>query len=93
MKVVFSRLALAELEEIMAFLVARSPGGAVKVEARIKQVLEMISEQPLGSQEIINRRGVRRAPLVTYPYVIYYRVMTNEIEILRIRHGARRPWE
>ena len=77
----------------MGFLAARSPGGAVKVGARFKQVVEMISEQPLGSQEVVNRRGVRRAPLVTYPYVVYYRVMTNEIEILRIRHGARRQWE
>jgi plasmid stabilization system protein ParE len=56
MKVIFTSLALAELEEIMTFLNSRSPGGAAKVEARIKQVLTMISEQPLA------RKKSRAAP-------------------------------
>jgi addiction module RelE/StbE family toxin len=94
MKVIFTSLALAELEEIMTFLRSRSPGGAAKVEARISQVLMMISEQPFGSQEIEGRPGIRRAPLVSYPYVIYYRVTKTEVEIIRVRHGVRRgPWE
>jgi plasmid stabilization system protein ParE len=54
----------------------------------------MISEQPFASQEIEGRPGIRRAPLVSYPYVIYYRVTKTEVEIIRVRHGARRgPWE
>jgi plasmid stabilization system protein ParE len=63
MKVILTSLALAELEEIMTFLSSRSPGGAAKVEARIKQVLMMISEQPFGSQEIeaAPAFGVRRS--------------------------------
>ena len=51
----------------------------------------MISEQPFGSQKVENRPGIRRAPLVDYPYVIYYRVREDRIEVLRIRHGARQP--
>ena len=35
--------------------------------------------------------GVRRLPLGNYPYVIFYTVEADEVVILRIRHGARRP--
>jgi len=93
MKVRFTRLALAELDEIRSFLVTRSPRGAANVEARIRQVVRMISEQPLGSQEVEGRPGIRRAPLVSYPYVIYYRIREAHVEIIRIRHGARRSWQ
>jgi toxin ParE1/3/4 len=93
MKVRFTSLALAELDEIRRFLVGRSPRGAANVEVRVGQVVQMISKQPLGSQEVEGRPGIRRAPLVTFPYVIYYRIRNNEAEIIRIRHGARRQWE
>jgi toxin ParE1/3/4 len=91
MRLQFTSLALAELEEIRKFLIDRSPRGAVNVEARFKQVLDMISEQPLGYQQVEGRPGIRRAPLATYPYVIYYRVRASAVEILRVRHGAQRP--
>jgi toxin ParE1/3/4 len=93
MNVVFTRPALADLEEIRAYLIARSPRGAANVEARIRQVLRTISEQPYGYQEVAGRRDTRRAPLVAYPYVIYYRIWATEVEIVHIRHGARQLWE
>ena len=34
--------------------------------------------------------GVRRLPLIRYPYVVYYEIGANEVTILRILHGARR---
>jgi toxin ParE1/3/4 len=91
MNVVFSRLALAELDAILAYLKARSPKGAENVETRLKRVIQLIAEQPHASQGLASRRSVRRAPLVNYPYVIYYKVAETEVTILRIRHGARRP--
>ena len=93
MKLVLTSLAAAELEEILTFLRAQSPRGAANVEARFEKVFRMISEHPFGSQQVEKRPGVRRAPLVDYPYVIYYRVGDNRVEVLRIRHGARRPLE
>jgi toxin ParE1/3/4 len=38
--------------------------------------------------------GVRRMLIGRYPYLIYYAVENDEIVILHVRHGARRPlWE
>ena len=94
MKARYSRLALAELEDILERITAQNPAAAVRVRARVERVIERIEQFPEGAQEVAERPGVRRVPLVRYPYVIHYQVRQNEIVILRIIHGARRsPWE
>jgi toxin ParE1/3/4 len=94
MKAIYSRLALAELEDILERIAAENPAAAVRFRARVERVIERIEQFPEGAQEVAERPGVRRLPLVRYPYVIHYRVTENEIVILRIIHGARRsPWE
>jgi len=91
MNVVFSKLALGQLDEILSYIAQRSPQGARRVEARFRRVVELIAEHPEAAQEMIGRSGVRRAPLIRYPYLIYYTIDAGEVTILRIRHAARRP--
>jgi plasmid stabilization system protein ParE len=60
----------------------------------VGRVVERIAQFPEGAQEVEKRPGVRRVPLVRYPYVIYYMVIESDVMILRFIHGARRnPWE
>jgi plasmid stabilization system protein ParE len=35
---------------------------------------------------------VHMAPLIRYPYKVFYRALGDRIRILHIRHTARRPW-
>jgi plasmid stabilization system protein ParE len=37
--------------------------------------------------------NVLAVPLVRYPYIIFYQVAEDRIEILHIRHTARAPWK
>jgi hypothetical protein len=37
--------------------------------------------------------NVRIVPLVRYPYVIFYQVKEDRIEILHVRHTSRAPWK
>jgi toxin ParE1/3/4 len=94
MKVRLSRLALSELDAILANIRAENPLVAVRFEGRIKRVFERIAQFPKGAQEVENRPGIRRVPLVHYPYVVHYGIIDGEVVILRIIHGARRdPWD
>ncbi len=55
---------------------------------------ERIARFPHGFQEVAERPGVRRVPLVRYPYLIFYKVIAGEVIVLRVVHGARKePWE
>ncbi|MBL8797931.1 MAG: type II toxin-antitoxin system RelE/ParE family toxin [Planctomycetia bacterium] len=36
-------------------------------------------------------RNVRKAKLRRFPYVVYYRILTDRIEVLAVLHGGRNP--
>jgi toxin ParE1/3/4 len=93
MKVRYTETALRELDEILAYIADRNFTAAASVRARVEELVERLSYFPYLAQGT-ERNGVRRVPLGNYPYVIFYTVEAEEVVILRIRHGARRPlWD
>jgi toxin ParE1/3/4 len=93
MKLVLSRLALSELDDILAYIAERSPRGAAHVEARMRRAFDHIARHPEAAGRVAQRPTVRRLPLIRYPYVVYYEIGASEVTILRILHGARQqPW-
>jgi len=85
---------LAELDAILSDLDAKNPTAARRLEDRIRQVSERIGRFPHGFQEVAERPGVRRVPLVRYPYRIFYKIFAGEVIVLRVVHSARKePWE
>ena len=92
MKVRYSPRALAQLEEIHRYIAQHNPRAATAVVARIEELCEKLGEFP-GMGAATDQPGVRLVPVVRYPYLIFYALITeiNEVRILRIRHGRRRP--
>ena len=93
MKVVYTEPALADLDEIRTYLQSNYPNTAGPAERRIRSVVARIGKWPQSAQLIAERSGVHVVPLVRYPYKIFYRITGEAVEILHIRHAARRPWE
>ena len=93
MKAEYSRRALRDLEQ--AGRDSRAAFGsavAQALEQRIREVVARVEAAPLSARPVGARPGVRVVPLVKYPYKIFYEIMGETIEILHIRHAARRPW-
>jgi plasmid stabilization system protein ParE len=90
MKLRFTPPALADLDDILAFLRADSPAGADRALSRIEAVLERLMDYPKTGR-LTTKRGVRYVNIQPYPYLIFYRPLANEIEVIAIRHGARSP--
>lgn len=93
MKVVYTEDAVRDLGEIADWLVLHYPTVAPAVERRIRAVAAQIASWPQSSRRAAGRPGVRVAPLGRYPYKIFYRVTSDTIEILHIRHASRRSWD
>lgn len=89
MKVVYTDEALRDIEAIAEWLAAHYPTVAPAVEKRIRRVVSYIARFPQSSRRSAGRAGVRAAPLGRYPYVIFYRVAGDVVEILYIHHAAR----
>jgi plasmid stabilization system protein ParE len=45
------------------------------------------------AKRVEERPDVRVASLVRYPYRVFYHFAEDHIEILHIRHAARRMWD
>jgi toxin ParE1/3/4 len=92
MKARYTRRAFSDLEKIYSYLEARNPVAARQVIGLIDAVVTRLSEFPEAGQRS-DEPDVRILFARRYPYRIYYRVASDEIAILHIRHAARRAPE
>ena len=69
-----------------------NPRAALRVKSRIKMDAEMLGDFPFMARST-GKAGVRVLTVTPYPYLIFYTVRDDEVLILHIRHGARRPWQ
>jgi toxin ParE1/3/4 len=92
MRLVYSRRALADLEEIASYYTANaSPAIAQSIERRFIAVIERICRLPEAAPRVSQRSTVRVVAVVRYPFRIFYRVRGDTIDILHIRHTSQRP--
>jgi len=93
MRIVWTLGAVADLDDILAYTGGHFPQSAIPLEHRIRATVDRLSLWPLSAEGVEERLGVRVVTLVRYPFRIFYRVAENYIEILHIRHAARRMWD
>jgi toxin ParE1/3/4 len=89
MKVSYSRVALAQLDDIFAYIARDNPVAAAEVVIEIEEVIDHLAHFPFAGR-LTDEGGVRMFVLSRYPYLIFYKVLPNEnLRILRILHGAQ----
>lgn len=92
--VVFNPVAVDDLEEIVEYIAQDNGVAAEAVRRDILDTAESLADQPgLGIRPRFSAprfAGVRYLPCEQYPnYLLFYRELGEEIEVLRIIHGAR----
>lgn len=90
MKFRYSQNARADLAEIFAYIAQDDPRAAAAVVRRVEEVVARLALFP-GTGHVCDVAGVRVAPLVRFPYSIYYKIEGGELLVPHVRHGARRP--
>jgi plasmid stabilization system protein ParE len=94
MNVEFSGPAFAQLGKILSDLISKNPAAAQRLTARVDHAILRIGQFPEAYQVIEARPGIRRIPLLPYPYLMFYRVMSSEVLVVAVVHGARKePWD
>jgi addiction module RelE/StbE family toxin len=82
--------ALADLDQILDYIDARSPQGARNVQTRIRAVIDLLLEYPYVGTPTADP-SIRRITTPPYPYLIFYEIVEDEVVIHAVRHGARDP--
>ena len=81
--------ALRRLDQIGAFIEKDNPTAAAQVVVRIVSVVDNLAEHPAMGR-VGRVKGTRELVLADIPYIIPYRVVGDEIEILTVMHAAQR---
>jgi toxin ParE1/3/4 len=92
MRVRYLPRAFADLEAIHSYIAKHSPEAAVQVAGAITKSISGLAEFPEIGQAV-DEENVRVLRSAHHAYNIFYSVIGEEIQILHIRHPARRPPE
>ncbi len=88
-KIRWLRLALADLDELMVYIAKDNPEAATDVAGKIWETTRMLPNHPaMGKPGRVP--GTREMIVTGTSYIVPYRVVANEVQILRILHGARK---
>ena len=92
MRVSFSPRATRQVNEIYSYIARDNAAAALRVVDRIYAITSYLADYP-GVGRATDLRDVRVIPARPYPYLIFYRLVPErmEVRILRVRHAARRP--
>jgi plasmid stabilization system protein ParE len=85
----FTLGARSDLNEIFRYIAADNPAAADAVLGAVREAAQMIADFPRLRRRT-DERGVKALALGRYPYLVFFRVKRDQIDILRVRHGARR---
>ena len=89
MKTKWVRLALNDLLKIEKYIANDSPQIAKNILSLIWEATELLEEHPhIGRPGRVS--GTRELVIPDTPFIIPYRVISGEIQILRVIHGARK---
>jgi len=89
MQIRWVRLALKDLEEIAGFISQDNPEAAQDLVRRIWDAAQILAEHP-HSGRAGRVLGTRELVIGGTQYILPYRVIEGEVQILRVLHGARK---
>ncbi len=90
MRLRYTLTALRQIERALGYVGQRSPQGAAGIRDTLAASLAMVQQHPKAGHAT-SRKDARRVVLVPYPYILFYRIVADEIVVTRFRHAARRP--
>jgi toxin ParE1/3/4 len=81
--------ATAEFDEAFDHYEAQRPGLGVDFAARVQQVFDRISANPLLHGVVF--ADIRKAVVTRFPYCVFYRAETARVEVIALFHTSRDP--
>lgn len=89
MRVRWLARALVNLQAEAAYIARDNPAAAVRVVQTINDTVDLLQRHPaLGRPGRV--AGTRELVIPGTPYIVPYRVRADEVQILRVFHGARK---
>ena len=89
MHIVFDPLAQQEFAEAVEWYDGQVSGLGTRFSHEVRSSLNILLNYPeIGSEE---RPGIRRFTIKKFPYKLIYAIIDEEIYVLAVAHGHRKP--
>jgi toxin ParE1/3/4 len=89
MKIIWTKLALSDLEAAYGYIFDDNPTAAESVIGKVEKILESLKLHPeMGRSG--RMAGTRELMVPSSPFIIPYRIKGKEIQILAFMHSSRR---
>ncbi len=88
-RVVWSEGALDDIASAVRYLMERNPRAGAELALGLRAAGDSLEHFPLRGRPVLN--STLRELVTDFPYIIRYRVRSDAVRILRVRHMARRP--
>ena len=89
MKIVWTKLAIADLDNAYDYIAATNPSAAQDIIERIEKAVAALRLTP-GMGRPGRVTGTRELVVTRTPFIVPYRIIEERIEILAVIHSARR---
>jgi toxin ParE1/3/4 len=90
MRVVLTREASADLENVLSHIAANNPAAAARVAARIDRTLSIVGDFP-GAGRLDPDSGAREWLVNGLPLIIIYMIQPDFVEVIGVFHTSRDP--
>ncbi len=82
-------IALSDLDESIEYIAQHNQNAARKLANRIWNSVQLLADNPeIGRPGRVS--GTRELVINGTPYIVAYRIKSNQVQILRVIHGARK---
>lgn len=93
MKIVLAPLAAKDLKEAHDFIAQDNPEAADRVLVALSETFGILASSRVQGRSVTLKNGESVRTWSHPPYRIYYRIVGDELQVVRVYHQARRPLE
>ena len=90
MRVILTRQASADLENVLSYIAAQNPVAAAGVAARIDRTLSIVGDFPRAGR-LDQNTGAREWLVSGLPLLVIYTIQSDYVEVIGIFHTSRDP--
>ncbi|WP_186294546.1 type II toxin-antitoxin system RelE/ParE family toxin [Bradyrhizobium guangdongense] len=88
MKLRYARRARTDIDGIHEYIAQHDKRAASAVVRRIRGAAQLLAKYP-GLGRATDMADARVFPIAPFPYLIYYRLTDDTLEVVHVRHGRR----
>ncbi len=89
MKIKWLQSALDDLDQVEIYIAKDNPTAAIDTVLQIIEMVGLLSEQP-GMGRSGRVLGTKELVIPATPFIVPYRVIENNVQILRVYHDSRK---